>query len=68
MSAAESFAYDRAERKHRAGKKITEAEWEILWAGERAALERAQAELAERDAELEWMSARIEELEARVGG
>jgi len=48
-----TFAYDQADRKHRTGRKLSEAEWEALLAGERA--KRAAAEndrdLAREEAE-----------------
>lgn len=35
-----TFLYEQADRKHRTGQKLNEAEWEALLAGERAQRER----------------------------
>ena len=44
-----TFAYEQADRKHRTGQTLHEAEWEALLAGERAA--RAEAEDRAHEAE-----------------
>jgi len=48
-----NFAYEQADRKHRTGQKLTEAEWETLLAGERAKRESAENDLAFAKQELE---------------